>query len=81
MEKVAEKRSENSKKSMKEERRTLFSVIEVVDGDGRHFEVEWHPALYDFLSVASPNGELTDKLINFSEEMIDDENNFSNSVA
>lgn len=54
-------------------RRTLFSVIEVTDAVGsRTFEVDWHPALYPILDEASPDGQITDKLIDIAETLLDD---------
>lgn len=54
-------------------RRTLFSVIEVADAVGsRTFEVDWHPALYPILDEASPDGQITDKLIGIAETLLDD---------
>lgn len=53
--------------------RTLFSVVEMFDKDGRYFMVDWHPDLHALLDELSPNGELTDKIINFAEELLEDE--------
>ena len=56
-------------------RRTLFSVIEVIDAVGsRTFEVDWHPALYPILDEVSPNYQFTDKLIDIAETLLDDSN-------
>ena len=52
-------------------RRTLFSVIEVTDAVGsRSFEVDWHPDLYPILDEASPDGQITDKLISVAETLL-----------
>lgn len=53
-------------------RRTLFSVIEVTDAVGsRTFEVDWHPDLYPLLDEASPDGKITDKMIDIAETLLD----------
>jgi predicted sugar kinase len=53
-------------------RRTLFSVIEITDKDGqKSFEVDWHPTMYSILDDKSPNGEVTDQIINLAEELTD----------
>jgi hypothetical protein len=52
-------------------RRTLFSVIEVISNDGeKSFEVEWHPEMYPFLDEAYANGQMTDRLIELAEELL-----------
>ena len=53
------------------ERRTLFSVTEVTLPDGtKAMEVDWHRDLYPALDELSPNGEITDKIVNIAEELI-----------
>ena len=57
---------------MADKRRTLFSVIEVGEGVTRHYEVDWHPDLSEVLDEVSPNGELTDKIIDLAEGLLTD---------
>jgi hypothetical protein len=52
-------------------RRVLFSVIEVTDGVGSsHMEIDWHHDLYPILEVISPNGKMTDRVIDIAEEIL-----------
>lgn len=53
-----------------DKRRTLFSVIEVIDGVGSSsMEVDWNPDLYAVLDEIAPNGEVTDRIIDIAEEI------------
>lgn len=64
-------------------RRTLFSVIETTCGDERPtFEVDWHRDMYPILDDVSPNGEVTDRIVDIAEELTqpDDEENESASA-
>lgn len=59
---------------MNEKTRTLFSVVEVTDKDGaRHCEVNWHVDLYGPLDEISLNAELTDKIIDMAEDLLEAE--------
>ncbi len=50
--------------------KTLFSVIEVIDNRGeKSVQVDWHPELYSVLDAISPNGEITDRIIDIAEEL------------
>ena len=52
-------------------RRTLFSAIEVTLPNGdKEIELDWHPDLYPVLDELSPNGEITDKVVDIAEELI-----------
>lgn len=56
---------------MSNERRTLFSAIEVTLDDGsKQIELDWNPDLYPVLDELSPNGEITDKVVDIAEELI-----------
>lgn len=56
---------------MKSKRRTLFSVIEVTLPNGnKEIELDWHRDLYPALDELSPNGEITDKVIDIAEELL-----------
>lgn len=48
-------------------RKTLFSVIQAEDGT---LQVMWHPDLYPRLDSVSPNGEMTDRIIDIAEELM-----------
>lgn len=53
--------------------KTLFSVIQTTDAEGHSFfQVEWHPDLYPVLDEMSPEGVLTDRLIDLAEELMDE---------
>lgn len=53
--------------------RPLFSVTKVTKGEETWLEVDWpDPELSDALEWMSPNGHLTDRLINMAEEMLQD---------
>ena len=53
--------------------KTLFSVIQTTDAEGySFFQVDWHPDLYPVLEEMSPEGVLTDRLIDLAEELMDD---------
>jgi hypothetical protein len=55
----------------KSKRRTLFSVIEVTLPNGdKQIQLDWHCDLYPALNELSPNGEITDKVIDIAEELI-----------
>lgn len=47
--------------------KTLFSVLQSDDGI---IQVDWHPDLYPALDVLSPNGEVTDRVIDVAEELL-----------
>jgi hypothetical protein len=52
-------------------RRTLFSVEEVTPAEGeKYFEVSWLPDLHPALNELSPNGEITDKIIDIADDLI-----------
>jgi hypothetical protein len=52
-------------------RRVLFSVIEVTNREGeRTFEVDWHRDMYPILDEAYANGQMTDRLIELAEELL-----------
>jgi len=52
--------------------RTLFSVIEVTPASGEPYcYVNWHHDLEGLMEVVNPNGEMTDKLIDIAEEILD----------
>jgi hypothetical protein len=56
---------------MTTERRALFSAIEVTLSDGtKQIELDWHRDLYPVLDELSPNGEITDKIVDIAEELI-----------
>ena len=51
--------------------KTLFSVIQTTDADGHSFfQVEWHPDMYPVLDDILPEGKMTDRLIDFAEELV-----------
>jgi len=51
--------------------RTLFSAIEVTLSDGsKQIELDWHSDMYPALDELSPNGEMTDKIVDIAEELI-----------
>ena len=51
--------------------KTLFSVIQTTDAGGHSFfQVDWHPDLYPVLDEMTPEGVLTDRLIDLAEELI-----------
>ena len=51
--------------------RMLFSVIEVTEASGEsRCQVDWHPELYAILDEISPNAEITDRLIDIAEEIL-----------
>jgi hypothetical protein len=53
--------------------KTLFSVIQTTDAEGKSFfQVDWHPDLYPTLEEMTPEGVLTDRLIDLAEELMDD---------
>lgn len=53
------------------QRVTLLSVIEVTDKAGaKSFEVDWHSTMYPILDDVSPNGEITDRIIDLVEEIM-----------
>lgn len=48
--------------------KTLFSVIQTTDAQGHSLcHVEWHP---EILALVDENGEDTDPLIDFAEELL-----------
>jgi hypothetical protein len=51
--------------------KTLFSVIQTTDAEGHSFfQVEWHKDLYPTLEEMTPEGVLTDRLIDLAEELV-----------
>lgn len=53
--------------------KTIFSVIQTTDAEGHSFfQVDWHPDLYPVLEEMTPEGVLTDRLIDLAEELMDD---------
>ena len=51
--------------------RTLFSVIQTTDAEGNSFcQVDWHQDLYSVLDEITPEGVLTDRLIDLAEELL-----------
>lgn len=51
--------------------KTLFSVIQTTDAEGHSFfQVDWHPDLYSALDEMTPEGVLTDRLIDLAEELV-----------
>jgi hypothetical protein len=53
--------------------KTLFSVIQTTDAEGHSFcQVDWHPDLYEVVDAQTPEGVLTDRLIDLAEELLTD---------
>lgn len=51
--------------------KTLFSVIQTTDAEGNsYFQVDWHPDMPPILDDIFPEGKMTDRLIDFAEELI-----------
>jgi len=51
--------------------RTLFSMVEVTARDGStSLQVDWHPGLYPALDELSPDGKITDRIIDTAEELL-----------
>ena len=48
-------------------------MIQTTDAEGHSFfQVEWHPDLYPVLDEMTPEGVLTDRLIDLAEELMDE---------
>ena len=52
------------------ERKILFSVVQESDNT---LAIEWHSDLYPVLDEILPNGEMTDRIIDIAEEILEAE--------
>jgi len=65
-------------------KRALFSVVQGTGNDGETFlYVDWAPELYPALDQLSPDGQITDRLIDTANELLhafdDDEEDASDA--